>query len=91
MKLADQRCNQKQESMVVTATPCNTPCGQCRGDVCSNVTGYCPHGCKSHWTGLKCGCINIVEIIYTISNTVAMTYGCIQISFQFKVKLLFYA
>ena len=36
-------------------TNCNTPCGQCRGeDVCNNVTGYCPNGCKSHWTGQRC-------------------------------------
>ena len=34
---------------------CNTPCGQCKGDdVCDNVTGHCPHGCKPHWTGLRC-------------------------------------
>ena len=34
---------------------CNTPCGQCRGDdVCNNVTGHCPHGCKQYWNGTKC-------------------------------------
>ena len=34
---------------------CNTPCGQCRGDdVCNNVTGHCPYGCKPHWTGPRC-------------------------------------
>ena len=34
---------------------CNTPCGQCRGDiVCNNVTGQCPYGCKPYWTGPKC-------------------------------------
>ena len=34
---------------------CKTPCGQCKGDdVCDNVTGHCPHGCKPHWTGLGC-------------------------------------
>lgn len=34
---------------------CNTPCGRCLGDdVCHNVTGYCPNGCKQHWMGLRC-------------------------------------
>ena len=34
---------------------CNTPCGQCRGnDVCNIMTGYCPNGCKQHWSGPKC-------------------------------------
>ena len=33
---------------------CNTPCGQCRGDVWNNVTGHCPHGCKPNWNGKKC-------------------------------------
>ena len=34
---------------------CNTPCGKCRGDdVCHNVTGQCPNGCKPHWTGTRC-------------------------------------
>ena len=34
---------------------CNTPCGRCLGDdVCHNVTGYCPNGCKQHWMVLRC-------------------------------------
>lgn len=34
---------------------CNIPCGQCKGDVCDNVTGNCPYGCKQHWSGVRCG------------------------------------
>ena len=43
---------------------CDIPCGQCRGnDVCHNVTGHCPNGCKQHWTGPRCdGKQNIVTI-----------------------------
>ena len=42
---------------------CNTPCGQCRGDdVCDSVTGYCPHGCKPHWTGVRCDGKNCVTV-----------------------------
>ena len=43
---------------------CNTPCGQCRGnDVCDNVTGHCPNGCKQHWAGTRCdGKQNIVTV-----------------------------
>ena len=34
---------------------CATPCGQCKGgDVCNNVTGYCPRGCKQHWIEPRC-------------------------------------
>ena len=34
---------------------CNTPCGQCKeDDVCNNVTGECPRGCKPLWTGPRC-------------------------------------
>ena len=34
---------------------CSTPCGQCTGeDVCDNVTGLCPSGCKHNWNGTKC-------------------------------------
>ena len=34
---------------------CNTPCGQCRGDdLCENMTGHCPNGCKQHWTSIRC-------------------------------------
>ena len=41
---------------------CNTSCGHCRGDdVCNNVTGHCPHGCKQHWIGSKC---NGTTLIY---------------------------
>ena len=43
---------------------CNIPCGQCTGDdVCDNVTGHCPNGCKPHWTGPTCdGNQNIVTV-----------------------------
>ena len=34
---------------------CSTPCGQCNGSaVCNNYVGYCFHGCKPHWNGLRC-------------------------------------
>ena len=33
---------------------CNTPCGQCRDDVCDPVSGECHRGCKQHWVGLRC-------------------------------------
>lgn len=34
---------------------CSTPCGQCtENDVCDNVTGMCPSGCKHNWNGTKC-------------------------------------
>nr|XP_022308379.1 uncharacterized protein LOC111114378 [Crassostrea virginica] len=34
---------------------CNNTCGQCEGDdVCDNVTGHCPRGCKVHWNGTRC-------------------------------------
>ena len=36
-------------------TDCSIPCGKCKGDdVCLNVTGHCPRGCKQHWKEPKC-------------------------------------
>ena len=69
--------------MIVECSPhyygsdCNTPCGQCTGDdVCNNMTGHCPNGCRQHWTGQNCDGVNIVAIIYTLSNTAVKTYRC---------------
>lgn len=34
---------------------CNTPCGHCKDDdVCNNVTGHCPRGCRRQWMGNRC-------------------------------------
>lgn len=34
---------------------CNTPCGHCSdNDVCNNVTGVCPNGCRNQWIEDKC-------------------------------------
>lgn len=34
---------------------CNTPCGHCKDDdVCNNVTGHCPRGCRKQWMGNRC-------------------------------------
>ena len=49
---------------------CNTSCGQCRGDdVCNNVTGFCPHGCKPHWTGVRCDGKNIVIVQDNVTHS----------------------
>lgn len=63
------------KSMVSTFTVCSpyyygidciTPCGHCRGDdVCNNVTGYCPLGCKQHWVGSKCNGTTLIFFFYT--------------------------
>ena len=36
-------------------------------DVCNNVTGDCPHGCKPHWPGPKCDDKENVTMQDTIS------------------------
>lgn len=34
---------------------CNTSCGHCKNDdVCNNVTGHCPRGCRRQWMGNRC-------------------------------------
>ena len=44
---------------------CNKQCGQCSGDdVCNNVTGYCPHGCKPHWNGTRCDGKYLADLYY---------------------------
>lgn len=36
-------------------TNCSKPCGHCNsGAYCNIVTGNCPNGCQSHWSGSRC-------------------------------------
>lgn len=55
---------------------CITPCGHCRGDdVCNNVTGHCPLGCKQHWVGSKCnGTTLIFFFLYMFSKFEKTTF-----------------
>ncbi|XP_046584857.1 low-density lipoprotein receptor-related protein 4-like [Haliotis rubra] len=44
---------------------CNRSCGHCKADSCHYLSGECPYGCKTGWSGPKCD----TEIIVTTETS----------------------
>ncbi|XP_067665749.1 low-density lipoprotein receptor-related protein 4-like [Haliotis asinina] len=56
---------------------CNQSCGHCKAESCHYLTGECPYGCKTGWSGPKCNTeITVTEttILSTDTSTEISTH-----------------